>query len=148
MPEFTCPHCGKQYKTRKNYEGKKIKCEECTETFVVSSDQPSTPPLADDTDDSLTNCPDCGNEVSKKAKECPNCGRPMEEKTKKKGPRGRGKRSRSGSRSSAGSRSRSKRSGSSSRSKSGITTNQIIIGILLCLVCLPIGIIYLVMKMD
>jgi predicted Zn finger-like uncharacterized protein len=48
----------------------KLRCPACQQVFTIS-DQ-SAPP-----DHRLTNCPDCNERISRKARSCPHCGAPL-----------------------------------------------------------------------
>lgn len=59
--KIECPACGGHYDVGAEYIGQTIKCPDCDSDFVV--DNPN-----------LTQCPDCFNKISKRARTCPHCG--------------------------------------------------------------------------
>jgi hypothetical protein len=93
-----CPHCGEQARVPDDALDKAVRCRPCGGVFVVRPKAPPPPPLTHVAPprppyagvkvpppphvkarpDTLTDCPACGREVSRRAVACPHCGEPLQ----------------------------------------------------------------------
>ena len=69
-----CPKCGKEYEIKDEQNISKYQCT-CGEPLGVKVGTESDKSGKNKDESKLMYCPDCGHQVSKKAKTCPNCGR-------------------------------------------------------------------------
>ena len=81
----SCPKCGKTYRWREQYAGKKVRCKACGGVIAMPVEPPQTVPrielmqpgesaAADGGDALIDRCPSCGNHVKPGAVICINCG--------------------------------------------------------------------------
>lgn len=80
MNFVTCPcnHCGGNIEFDQDFNsGLEVDCPHCGCKTLLSDSplKPATPPPS--TRSTLTKCPDCGREVSRRAAACPQCGAPI-----------------------------------------------------------------------
>lgn len=83
--EFQCNVCQTAMSWPAYDSGRTIKCESCGSANTVPDFDPTrksqTPVFKARQHDRLTECPDCNQNVSKRAETCPNCGCPLKAKS-------------------------------------------------------------------
>jgi predicted RNA-binding Zn-ribbon protein involved in translation (DUF1610 family) len=77
---FNCETCGRQLVIDEADAGTLVDCPKCRRSLLVpghlkQSDEDATG--SQSTASSLTQCPDCGREISKRATACPHCAAPL-----------------------------------------------------------------------